>query len=34
MVDSYLDTEEEAVAASRQLVKRWKLQLSWLVPAT
>lgn len=32
LVDSYLDTEEEAVVAGQQLVERWKLQLSWLEP--
>jgi hypothetical protein len=31
MVDSHLDTEEEALAAGQQLVERWKLQLSWLM---
>lgn len=34
LVDSHLDTEEEAVAAGQELVERWKLQLSWLMPAT
>lgn len=34
MVDSHLDTEAEAIAAGQQLVERWKLQLSWLEPAT
>lgn len=32
MVDSHLDTEEEAIIAGQQLVERWKLQLSWLEP--
>lgn len=32
VVDSHLDTEEEAVVAGQQLVERWKLQLSWLEP--
>lgn len=34
LVNSHLDTEEEAVVAGQQLVERWKLQLSWLEPAT
>ena len=33
-MDSHLDTAEEAVGASQQLVERWKLQLFWLLPAT
>jgi DNA-binding PadR family transcriptional regulator len=32
LVDSHLDTEEEAIIAGQQLVERWKLQLSWLEP--
>lgn len=32
LVDSHLNTEEEAVIAGQQLVERWKLQLSWLEP--
>lgn len=34
MLASHLDTEEEAVTAGQQLVERWKLQLSWLEPAS
>lgn len=36
MEDSHVETETEAeaVAAGQQLVERWKLQLSWLEPAS
>lgn len=34
LLDSYFDTEEEAVAAGQHKVQKWKQQLSCLEPAT